>query len=108
MTEKPTAIDIRRDTVPAAVAYAVATALQKIPADCWPTAAAFSEALDGTGRDERRERRDEAARPTSLLSRFSSLLFVALVLATIVAVWGWTRHPGRSEAANVVRFAIQP
>ncbi|HXY70396.1 MAG TPA: protein kinase [Gemmatimonadales bacterium] len=45
MTEKPAPIVPRRERVPAHVEDAVLTALEKLPADRFPTAAAFAEAL---------------------------------------------------------------
>ena len=45
LTEKPAALSVRRDTVPAAVEAAVLTALQKLPADRFATAAEFGAAL---------------------------------------------------------------
>ena len=53
MTERPRPIHPQRDTVPAAVEDAVLTALEKLPADRFATAAQFAEALhapSGTGR----------------------------------------------------------
>ena len=106
MTEKPASILMRRDTVPPGVEQAVATALQKIPADRWPTAAAFSEALERPGtaaagapgvRSISGRRSAGAALPWA----------AALAVATIAAVWGWTRH-GAVDPANVVRFVVQP
>src|SRR6185312_15664300 len=41
LTEKPSPIHTVRDTVPEAIEAAVLTALAKLPADRWPTAAAF-------------------------------------------------------------------
>ena len=48
MTEKPGPIVARRDRVPAHVEEAVFTALEKLPADRHPTAAAFAQALART------------------------------------------------------------
>ena len=107
MTEKPVSILNRRDTVPPGVEHAVSIALQKIPADRWSTAAAFSEALDGNGRDERGETRDVHRTTASRVSRLSSLPAVAFVLVLVVAIWGWTRHVA-VEPPSVVRFAVQP
>jgi eukaryotic-like serine/threonine-protein kinase len=45
MTEKPTPVHTLRDTVPEHVEDAVLTGLAKLPADRWPTAARFAEAL---------------------------------------------------------------
>ncbi len=111
MTEKPVSILTRRDTVPPGVEHAVSVALQKIPADRWGTAAAFSEALGGSASAA------VIAPPTSSSSRRhgsgrnslgSSLPWaVAFGLAAIAAIWGWTRHEAPAEP-GVVRFTVQP
>ena len=49
MTERPRPIYPQRDTVPPAVEHAVLTALEKLPADRFATAAQFAEALHATG-----------------------------------------------------------
>src|SRR5512133_2524331 len=49
MTERPRPIHPQRDTVPPAVEDAVLTALEKLPADRFATAAQFAEALQGRG-----------------------------------------------------------
>ncbi len=49
ITEKATSVSVTRDTVPAHVAGAVDTALAKLPADRFHTAAEFSQALAGRG-----------------------------------------------------------
>ncbi|CAN5274930.1 hypothetical protein BH23GEM2_BH23GEM2_02060 [soil metagenome] len=45
MTEQPRGLQIQRRTIPQNVEAAVRTALEKLPADRFPSAAAFSEAL---------------------------------------------------------------
>ncbi|MBK8249845.1 MAG: protein kinase [Gemmatimonadetes bacterium] len=45
MTEAPRGLGVQRSTVPANVEAAVSTALSKLPADRFPTAAAFASAL---------------------------------------------------------------
>jgi hypothetical protein len=45
MTEDPRGLQIQRRTIPAHVEAAVRTALEKLPADRFPSASAFSEAL---------------------------------------------------------------
>jgi serine/threonine-protein kinase len=49
ITEKATPVSVTRDTVPDHVASAVDTALAKLPADRFHTAAEFSQALAGRG-----------------------------------------------------------
>jgi serine/threonine protein kinase/pimeloyl-ACP methyl ester carboxylesterase len=48
ITQKPTPLGVRRDTVPEAIEAAVLTALQKLPADRFATAADFGAALSRT------------------------------------------------------------
>src|SRR4029077_14042989 len=49
LTERPTPLRIVRDTVPAGVEAAIARALAKTPADRFPSARAFADALDQLG-----------------------------------------------------------
>src|SRR6185369_13051703 len=49
MTEKPASLQRQRERVPDAVEDAVLTALEKLPADRFATAAEFAEALRGAG-----------------------------------------------------------
>ena len=51
LTERPAPIAARRNTVPAVLERAVHTALQKLPADRWETATAFSSAIANVGTD---------------------------------------------------------
>ena len=89
MTERPVSIISRRDTVPEAIDDAVLTALAKLPADRFVSAAAFAEALgDDSRRDERRKRRDEKRAPSTLVARLSPLLLVAGVVAVVAFLLG--------------------
>jgi eukaryotic-like serine/threonine-protein kinase len=110
LTEKPAPPSKLRDTVPEPIDDAVLTALAKLPADRWPTAAAFAEALQrqGGGRADGRTGgriRDRAptARPPD---RQAALLFALLVTA-VLAAWGWLRARPHDTPA-VVRFELQP
>ncbi len=48
MTEEPRRLSLQRKSIPAHVEAAVNTALEKLPADRFPSAAAFAAALDST------------------------------------------------------------
>jgi serine/threonine-protein kinase len=88
MTEKPVPPSRMRDTVPEAVEDAVLTALAKLPADRFASAAEFASALAGEGTGARRvagTRR--AARPSP--SRFAWP--IAAIAALALAAWGWLR-----------------
>jgi eukaryotic-like serine/threonine-protein kinase len=109
MTERPRAIHPQRDTVPPAVEAAVLTALEKLPADRFASAAQFAEALHAT--DTGRTRISPAARfgsRTGWRARWSDPIVLTLaalaVAAGLVAGWTWRRHS--APAGDVVRFTI--
>jgi len=107
LTEKPVPIAKFRDTVPEAIEDAVLIALAKLPADRWPTAAAFVAALEGQGGMTRPRATVGARAPVSKWSARSPLPWaLALGLAVIAAVWGWV-HPVARQAPAVVRFELQ-
>jgi Tol biopolymer transport system component len=101
MTEKPAALTARRDRIPATVEDAVLTALEKLPADRWGSAAEFSAALAGGeagGREGGRTSRVSAIPP----SRLPALLALAAIAA--LAAWGWLRP---QPATPVARYEIE-
>ena len=87
MTEKPAGLTARRERIPLEVEGAVLTALEKLPADRFASAAEFAAALQGqgTGTMRRVQPRGPAA---SLPRRLSPVLLVA---AIGLALWGWLR-----------------
>ncbi|MEP7326092.1 MAG: protein kinase [Gemmatimonadota bacterium] len=98
LTEKPTPPSALRETVPEAVEDAVLTALAKLPADRWSSAAAFAAALDG----QRSGTPTTANHPRRTIGRpvvsgwnlgASWPWLAALVFAVIAALVGWLR-PG--------------
>ncbi|MEO8030314.1 MAG: protein kinase [Gemmatimonadota bacterium] len=106
MTEKPTPPSRVRDTVPEQVEDAVLTALAKLPADRWRSAAEFAETLAGGGRSGSGRiyaARTAAARP----SVRPSALYAAIAAALLLAVWGWLR-PQPATTTGVVRFEMAP
>ena len=113
MTEKPASLQRQRERVPDAVEDAVLTALEKLPADRFATAAEFAEALHGAPGTVR-TRIATAARSTRAGGRagWGARLRDPVVLALgAVAVAGallaaWTRRPAPSPPAPVVRFTI--
>jgi serine/threonine protein kinase/Tol biopolymer transport system component len=98
ITEEPRSIAAQRKAVPAGVESAVLRALEKLPADRYATATEFAAALTSQGRDERRETRDAKRYPSSLVSRLSSPLFLAVL--GIVALWGWLRPRPAAEVSR--------
>ncbi len=102
MTERPTALSTVRDTVPEEVEDAVLTALAKLPADRFATAAEFAAALQGQGTGPMRRVRSRgpaAARPRPLL--------LGLLAATAaLALWGWFRPRPAPPSFPPSRLAI--
>ena len=81
MTEKPTHLQVLRDTVPASVDAAVAKALAKTPADRFASAGEFARALEvKTGTEP-----VPSALPAARTSRRTAIVIGVLVLAAIVA-----------------------
>ena len=100
LTEKPAPPSRMRDTIPAAVEDAVLTALAKLPADRFGSAAEFAAALAGSGTDATRAARaTRASRPTR------ALWPAAAALAAAVALWGWLR-PRPAPSSPPSRLAV--
>ncbi|HMU61155.1 MAG TPA: hypothetical protein PKA66_05180, partial [Gemmatimonadales bacterium] len=87
MTEKPAGLVARRERIPPEVEGAILTALEKLPADRFASAAEFAAALQGQGTGPKR-RVPPPSPAASLPRRLSPLLLVA---AIGVALWGWLR-----------------
>jgi len=110
LTEKPAPPSRSRDTVPEQIDDAVLTALAKLPADRFATAAEFAAALAGQqGSGATLRRGSGAAGPAkrSGSPRFTIALAGLLALAAALAAWGWSRA-GRSTAPEVTRFQLLP
>jgi serine/threonine-protein kinase len=116
MTERPRPLYPQRDTIPAAVEDAVLTALEKLPADRFATAAQFADALHAPS-DTARTRISTGARAGGGAGRGGGwrdrlrdpvvLGLAALALASaLLAGWAWRRAPAGAGSAEVVRFAI--
>jgi serine/threonine-protein kinase len=93
MTEKPRSLRSLRDTVPAHVAEAVHTAMQKLPADRFDSAAEFARSLQdpgfhATGAIRAIEGTGQPAR--KLTPAMMALGGIAIGLAALAA-WGWFR-----------------
>ncbi len=93
VTEEPRALTGQRKTIPANVEAAVRTALQKLPADRFASAAAFVEALGdrtfgaASGRAEAGAQSGSA--PPARGRGLTAVLAACTVLATVLAGWGW-------------------
>ena len=108
LTEEPRPIAPQRKSVPEEVEAAVLTALEKLPADRFASAAEFAAALGGetttlTGARTRGREVAKSSRATAT-SRLR-VLFVALLLTAGLAAWGWLRPPERLEQP-VTRYTV--
>jgi hypothetical protein len=109
MTAEPAAITGQRKSVPPAVEEAVLTALEKLPADRWGTAAEFAAALagGGSGGSAGRGGRTAALPAASSLSASTArLTYVALAVTAALAAWGWLRP--RAIAGPTIYDAALP
>jgi len=78
LSTEPTRPTVARRSVPPHVEDAVLTALEKLPADRWGSAAEFAEALKGGGTAERRTDRRQTAGKPSVLPPFRRSIVVAV------------------------------
>ncbi len=111
LTEAPRPLSTQRHTIPAQVEAAVLVALEKLPADRFPTAQAFAEALDGRGTPMPHAMRGASRvwRGTAWETTFRDpvvwLLALIAILAVAVAYRGWINAPGAPSDATV-RFTV--
>ena len=92
MTETPRPMLPQRSTIPPAVEDAVLTALEKLPADRFASAAEFAAAL--SGQTDRRTVGRSATSPASVRPTVRPsvrTLLVALAATAALAAWGWVR-----------------
>ena len=110
MTEKPIAPSRVRDTVPAAVEDAVLTALAKLPADRFASAADFATALRDTGRvTQSRISTISPAVPGVPAPRWTLRSALPWALATIFGVLAIASlNRSRVTDAAVSRFELRP
>ncbi|HKT08423.1 MAG TPA: protein kinase [Gemmatimonadaceae bacterium] len=114
MTERPRPIFPQRDTVPPAVEQAVLTALEKLPADRFATAAQFADALHATGAAPGSRRTGAPAGALTgrarvpLGARFRDPLVLGFAAAAIAAVAFAVlgRRPAPDDPPAVIRFTL--
>ncbi len=102
MTEEPRSLTLQRKTIPPHVEAAVVTALAKLPADRFASAAAFGEALAhptastlAATSARLREAAGRAATPRARLSVLLPWAVAVIAIAVAVAGWGWLGRPPR-------------
>jgi eukaryotic-like serine/threonine-protein kinase len=105
VTEEPRSLTLQRKTIPPNVEAAVLTALAKLPADRFASAAQFSEALGKTDYTLPATR----ARPFALgqtRGRRAAVPWVLLALAAAGGAWGWLRPRVLPPPPPVERFTL--
>ncbi|HSE65723.1 MAG TPA: protein kinase, partial [Gemmatimonadales bacterium] len=106
LTENPRPLLAQRHTIPADVEAAVLTALEKLPADRFASAAEFAAALRGEGTKEHRTLRSTAKAPQPI-RQSSRLVQAALLTAGLIAaltagyLLGNRRTPARPLRASL-------
>jgi Tol biopolymer transport system component/tRNA A-37 threonylcarbamoyl transferase component Bud32 len=96
MAAEPASIAVLRKTVPPGLAAAVHTALEKVPADRWATAAEFAAALKGPY--EMPAAGGRAPSRPAWRDRRVAVLGALLVAALVWGVFGWLRSPAGRAA----------
>ncbi len=106
MSAEPEAVTMLRRNTPPAVAAAVHRALEKLPADRFPSARAFADALG----DSHFTTAGSARTAVVADARWKSIAqgAAALVVALLaIALWGWLRPPPASAAPPELRLYVQ-
>ncbi len=102
MTESPPALSDLRKSVSPTVAEAVHRALEKLPADRWSSAQAFANALSTT---DGRAAVPRVGRIPGSRRQTAAAIGVAVV-ASVLALWGWTRPAPEAMGAPPSRLSI--
>jgi serine/threonine protein kinase len=110
MTEEPAAISTLRRTVPPHVDVAVHRALQKLPADRFPTARDFGEALRAAG-SASIPLSSSLVAPSSSSALWKAVAFGSIAVAAVAIVAAWLisqrqREGPSSSALHRVRFSL--
>ena len=111
MTEEPRSPSLQRRTIPPHVEQALLTALARLPADRFASAAQFADALQGRAGavPALAARAGPASNAARLPTRWSRLAIGASLVAAAVAgaagAWAWFR-PAVGAPATPMRFAL--
>jgi Tol biopolymer transport system component/tRNA A-37 threonylcarbamoyl transferase component Bud32 len=106
MTERPAPLIARRERIPQEVEDAVLTALEKLPADRFASAAQFAEALAQPGATTVTRQRAATA-PTGMSRRAMGILMAGLgVVALAATAFALLGRRTATAPARVARFAL--
>ncbi|MGQ0642920.1 MAG: protein kinase domain-containing protein [Gemmatimonadaceae bacterium] len=105
LTEPPRPLTLVRHTVPAPVDAAVQCALEKLPADRFPTAHDFADALNGKAVIPTPTPRPALGK-SNRWRRLALAATAVAFIATIAAVWGWKRDVA-APAQPRSRFTLE-
>ncbi len=108
VTEEAVPVTKFRKAVPPNVEAAVATALEKLPADRFETAKAFAEALGNTAFTTARTRNPSTPRAVAPARRSFVVVAAAAALIVMGGLAGWLLHAGRSTGATPVTRVTVP
>ena len=114
VTEEPRALAVQRKTIPPHVEAAVRTALQKLPADRFKTAAQFAEALadtkfgaGGSGGAGATAAQTGASRKSAALTGWpGAVIGAGVVVATLAGGFAFGRRTAPKPVAVPVHFTI--
>ena len=111
LTESPRPLTMQRHTIPRNVEIAVLTALEKLPADRFATAAEFAEALRDPGYAATVPLTPVAPAPAPAAKAGRGLALPAMAAALAIAVgaalWGWLR-PAPTPTVNRYSLLLRP
>jgi serine/threonine-protein kinase len=116
VTESPRPLVPQRHTIPPHVEAAVLTALEKLPADRFVSAAEFADALKDKGYASAVSLHSAAAAAAVAPARAGQRrrpggvvvgLGAALAVATAAALWGWLR-PGPAQSVSQFSLSLRP
>ena len=104
LSEKPTSLHTLRDTVLPYIEHAVFTALAKLPADRFASAAEFATALSATTGPQYGA--TAIGQPVAPARRLVMVLATTIVVAVAAAAWAWLRPSPASTERPVVTRAL--
>ncbi|MGK2933737.1 MAG: protein kinase domain-containing protein [Gemmatimonadaceae bacterium] len=111
LTTDPSSLVSKRRSVPPHVEAAVLTALEKMPADRFASAAEFADAIAGRGPVLPTRATAGApafsAKPSSRQRALTAAPWALAAVALLMGAWGWLRNEP-SVPAPVARFSITP